>query len=254
MTDSHDPARHDTPLDESELAELRARLIAEPPDDATRHRHLAAAMDAYDEVGATGTVVRLDGAARRRRGRTFTWAAAAAAVLLVVAVGAQLAVRDAGQQDSAGSAAIADSTSPREADDGTAIAGGADRDAAAEETVAATAEAPSAPYADEFGPGAAGIRLGAVPDDDALRDAALAASTGARERIDDGATTPPAASLDAAPRDAAPSSCGEHVDALPSPRLWATVAGRPVVAAFDGDGADASLVVVALDDCTVRRV
>lgn len=268
MTEPHDPARHDdTPMDPDTLGELRARLAVEPTDATLRQRHLAAAMDAYDTARPVAPPASLD-AARRRRGRVLPWAAAAAAVLLVVAVGAQIAVRESSQQDSAGTA-VSDATAPesvaaaRDASDA-----GADRsdEEAAELAPPSAADGAAVDEADVDAAAGFTLEIGAFHDDDALRDAVADASAAERSRAFDdtaSASTPPTTVAAPAPRDQAGSeasvsvpdaaraapTCPEQVATLPVPRFAATVAGRPVIAALDGS----ALVVVALDDCTIRR-
>lgn len=254
MTESHEPApATDAPLDPSEVAVLRERLAVPDADEAVRARHLATAMDAFDAASGTGRVIPLR--RTRRGGAALPWAAAAAVALVVAVVGIQVAGNNASRQDSAGDAVTA---APESAAD-PAGAGAAPTD----DGIAADRSAEPSPTVPADGLDAAAsviappVDLGELPDDTGLRDAAAAA----RDR---GAatTSAPAAPGDTAAEEFAEeagdvatralTACDAAIAALGSPRFTATVDGRPVIAAFaDGDGGGA-LVIVALDDCTVR--
>ena len=107
-TDPTDP--HETPdtttLDPSVVARVRATLAVIPTDDALRERHIAAALDAFDEANATdappvaphdveeATAVNVLTIAPTRRRLAWRAVAVAAAIVALAGVGVGVRVGD----------------------------------------------------------------------------------------------------------------------------------------------------------------
>jgi serine/threonine-protein kinase len=208
--------------------ELRADEI----DAATRERHLARALEEFDDAPTRDTPANV---VPMRRRRLTVVAAAAAVVLAVVGIGAALATR--GHDDTVASRAEAPSTTM---------------------PVAAAAPSPPGTQYSSATPGTSSS-IDDFPTVDALRTKVLTdrAAFGPLSQPPSTASVAPNAS-ERAPADLAPAS--PHTCAAPSPgagrvvdRVAASVAGAPVTAwIVDNDVGGPSVIVVDDATCTVR--
>jgi hypothetical protein len=224
-----------------ELTRVRDLIAAAvpPPDEATRDDNIRRAIGAGRRPGAERVV-----ALRPRRSGVPTWLAAAAVIVLLLAGGALLASVDGDDGDDAASLSSGDESSGAGSEDSAADAAEGAGEAATSDTV----------RADELA-----RDLGAVADDDELRESLRLTLDGDLDAFEDEVDPPPGTLTDEDSFSTLPGearACGEGATATarPGPRrlFVATYDGVPaVVYVYGRPASDLRVVVVRADDCTL---